>query len=249
MSGSGLAGNCKRHSCACFGRGPATQPGRVDEFSEVYPEVTASNWGKLRDPVIFSYGRGPSKLIKMGRWMPSGSGCSGVCCDLTSPGLHINDDNDGEFRGNHTKVFFVFKFLDLEAPQPQLWTFMSRTWHIFFQWLIILIASCMRFATAPANWFVATEYKEHVSLTHAHKHAHMHFYILPCMRLFYTLYFIFSCLYQYILIIIYHLWHLPSWASSSSRISPGLGGNDPNKGTAYAGFRDFRGRRISPAPI
>jgi hypothetical protein len=50
--------------------------------------------------------------------MPSGSGCSGVCCDLTSPGLHIND-NDGEFRGNHTKSVFFFKFLDLEAPQPQ----------------------------------------------------------------------------------------------------------------------------------
>ena len=44
--------------------------------------------------------------------MPSGSGCSGVCCDLTSPGLHIND-NDGEFRGNHTKSVFFFQISGL----------------------------------------------------------------------------------------------------------------------------------------
>ena len=62
----------------------------------------------------------------------------------------------------------------------------------------------MRFAPARAKWFVATEYKEHVSLTHAPKHAHMHFYILPCMRLFYILYILSShvCINTYIYIYI-----------------------------------------------
>ena len=133
------------------------------------------------------------------------------------------------------------------------------------------------FATARANWFVATEYKEHVSLTHAHKHAHMHFYILPCMRLFYILYiyiYIYICslysvatnqfaravanLMQLSIKMINHwkkirhvsdilsshvcintyisfAWHLPSWASSSSRISPGLG-NYPKKGHSWCRF-------------